>query len=272
VWDVPLLGGYDHEFLPSLDHLLPRRWRENQPAWSLWRPINYGLFRRLRRGKFDALWIHGYARAYHWGAMLEAWPLGIKVLMRDDATGIGPSGNRAYKFVKQLIFHLAGQLMDGVLPICTPTIDYYRNLGFPDRKIFMMPYTVDNQFFQDKADEASAHREDFRRSLGLEPDRPVVLFSGKFQPRKRASDLIKAIIAAGPTLPAAGRGRRTQTTNRSRRWQDGGRQHPSSRFPEPVGAPRVVRSRRYTSPAIGERGFWHRGQRGDECALCGHRY
>jgi glycosyltransferase involved in cell wall biosynthesis len=203
VWDVPLLGGYDHEFLPSLDHLLPRRWRENQPAWSLWRPINYGLFRRLRRGKFDALWIHGYARAYHWGAMLEAWPLGIKVLMRDDATVIGPSRNRAYKFVKQLIFHLAGQLMDGVLPICTPAIDYYRNLSFADRKIFMMPYTVDNQFFQDKADEASAHREDFRRSLGLAPDRPVVLFSGKFQPRKRAIDLIEAIIALRDTaLPA----------------------------------------------------------------------
>lgn len=201
-WDVPLLDGYDHDFLPKLDHLLPRRWREKQPAWSLWRPINYGLFRRLRKGNFDALWVHGYARAHNWVAMVEARALGIKVLMRDDATGISPSRNRAYKFVKRLVFRLAGQLMDGVLPICTPAIDYYRDLGVPDSKIFMMPYTVDNEYFQRKCDEAAECREEFRRSLGLEPGRPVVLFAGKFQQRKRAIDLIGAVIALqSTTLP-----------------------------------------------------------------------
>ena len=203
VWDVPLLDGYDHEFLPSLDHLQPRRWREKQSTWNFWRPLNYGLFRRLRAGKFDVLWVHGYARGYHWLAMLEAKLLGLKVVMRDDATGVAPSRNRAYFLAKKLGFRLAGRLWDAVLPICTPAIDYYRALGIPESKIFMMPYTVDNEYFQSRSDAAAAGREAFRSSLGLAPGRPVVLFAAKFTRRKRPLDLVEAIIALRRTeLPA----------------------------------------------------------------------
>ncbi len=55
-WDVPLLDGYKHEFLPKL------RDRGNASFAS---PVNYGLVRRLRGEgggpAFDALWVHGYS-------------------------------------------------------------------------------------------------------------------------------------------------------------------------------------------------------------------
>src|SRR5215472_17914387 len=55
-WDVPLLDGYRHEFLPVL--------RDNATV-SVTTPLNYGIARRLRgvSGKpgFDVLWVHGYA-------------------------------------------------------------------------------------------------------------------------------------------------------------------------------------------------------------------
>src|SRR5258707_13421738 len=50
-WDVPLLEGYRHEFLPAI-----RRTDEN----SFWSPINKGIYRALKKGKFDAVWLHGY--------------------------------------------------------------------------------------------------------------------------------------------------------------------------------------------------------------------
>src|SRR3984885_9808631 len=55
-WDVPLLDGYRHEFLPSI-------WdrRRTGPTAQL----NYGIFSRLRGSKdvagFDVLWVHGYS-------------------------------------------------------------------------------------------------------------------------------------------------------------------------------------------------------------------
>ena len=36
------------------------------------RPLNYGLARGLRQGRFDALWVHGYARIFNGAAMLAA--------------------------------------------------------------------------------------------------------------------------------------------------------------------------------------------------------
>src|SRR5271165_3632117 len=44
-WDIPLLQGYRYEFLPVL---------RNSTEGGFWKPINRGIFRALRKGKFDA--------------------------------------------------------------------------------------------------------------------------------------------------------------------------------------------------------------------------
>ena len=67
-WDTPLLEGFEHEFLPALDD--PMR------VTRYLRPLNYGLAKRLRQGRFDVLWVHGYARVFNLGAMLTAKRLG----------------------------------------------------------------------------------------------------------------------------------------------------------------------------------------------------
>ncbi|HXB61447.1 MAG TPA: hypothetical protein VNU94_01185, partial [Acidobacteriaceae bacterium] len=76
-WDVPLLEGYRSEFLPLL------RDAENV---SITRPMNYGIYSRLRGGtaeeKFDALWVHGYATVNAMHGILAAKMLGIPVLLR----------------------------------------------------------------------------------------------------------------------------------------------------------------------------------------------
>src|SRR5258708_3197302 len=50
-WDTPLLDGFRYEFLPAI--------REKNDR-SFWAPINRGLYRACKRGKFDAIWLHGY--------------------------------------------------------------------------------------------------------------------------------------------------------------------------------------------------------------------
>jgi glycosyltransferase involved in cell wall biosynthesis len=63
-----------------------------------------------------------------------------------------------------------------------------------------MPYAVDNDFFRRKALEAAPQRESFRRELGLEAGRPVILFASKLQTRKRCIDLVEAFIRLAPSL------------------------------------------------------------------------
>ena len=48
-------------------------------------------------------------------------------------------------------------------------------------------------FFSAEADLAQSSKEQLRAELGLESDRPVILFVGKFIRQKCVSDLIEAI-------------------------------------------------------------------------------
>jgi glycosyltransferase involved in cell wall biosynthesis len=182
-WDTPLLVGYDYEFLPALG---------GTHSVSTMRPLSCGLAKRLRSETFDALWVHGYARPQHWLAMLIAKRLGMKVLLRDEATTIGNRRGAVKKALKQAFFAWLGRIVDAFLSIGTLNREYYRRYGIDEARIFAMPYAVDNRLFQLYARKAAPQREKLRESLGLELGRPVVLFAGKMIERKRPGDLLEA--------------------------------------------------------------------------------
>ena len=156
-WDVPLLDGYRHEFLPVL------RDNANPGAMS---PLNYGIFSRLRGGKdaggFDVLWLQGYSSVNAMQAMLAAKALGIPVLVRaepwlGDRERGGPT-----LLAKRLFFKLLRELIDGALPIGTLNAEYWRHYLGEDFPLYRMPYAVDNHYFQSRCMEAREGRSALR--------------------------------------------------------------------------------------------------------------
>jgi glycosyltransferase involved in cell wall biosynthesis len=192
-WDISLLEGYHHEFLPAL--------RDNATVTPT-TPMNYGIARRLRgyRGApaFDALWVHGYASVNSFHAMTAAKALGIPVLMRSDSW-LGDRDRSVAKLAaKRLFFHTLSHMIDGVLTIGTLNADYWRYYLGKDFPLFLAPYAVDNEYFQQRCAEAALRRDDLRRELDLSPGRPVILFASKLQTRKRAEDLVEAYKRLSP--------------------------------------------------------------------------
>lgn len=192
-WDVPLLEGYQSEFLPSLrDH-------GTSGFASL---INYGLFSRLRGRKgeppYDVLWMHGYSTINSFQGMLAAKILGIPVLMRSDSSlGDRVRGGLKLK-IKSLFFSILEQFVDGVLTIGTLSREYWTHY-FGDRvPQFLMPHAVDNAWFQTRCREASLTRSQLQVELSLDPARPVILFASKLQPRKHCDHLIEAYARLSP--------------------------------------------------------------------------
>jgi glycosyltransferase involved in cell wall biosynthesis len=186
-WDVPLLDGYRHEFLPVL--------RDNANPGAL-SPLNYGIFSRLRGSRrapaFDVLWVHGYSSLNTLQGMLAAKSLGIPVLVRaepwlGDRDRSGPT-----LAVKQLFFRLLRELVDGALPIGTLNAEYWRHYLGEDFPLYRMPYAVDNHYFQARSEEAREGRSALQKELNLDPARPVILFASKLQSRKRCGDLVEA--------------------------------------------------------------------------------
>jgi glycosyltransferase involved in cell wall biosynthesis len=197
-WDVPLVDGYRHEFLPGI-------WRHG--AVTAQRPINWGLASRLNRSRFDALWVHGYARWVNWTAMCAARARGLAVLVRDEATLFSTERSPLRQQAKRVFFRALSQVADAFLSIGSANRDYYLANGIPLGRIFSMPYCVDNEFFAERAREARASREQLRRELQLGPGNSIILYASKFEPRKRARDLLLAYAGLVSRSDAAAQAR-----------------------------------------------------------------
>ncbi len=186
-WDIPLLDGYQYDFLPKL--------RDTNTA-SVTSPINYGLANRLRgngrRPRFDALWVHGYSTINCIYGMLVAQSLGIPVLLRAESWLQDRTRTKSRLIVKSLYFKVLTSLVDAVLPIGTLNTLYWRHYLGPDLPLFLMPYAVDNEYFQQRGREAQQQRGSLQKELDLDPLRPVILFASKLQSRKRCIDLLEA--------------------------------------------------------------------------------
>jgi len=196
-WDVPLLDGYRHEFLPVL--------RDNSNPGAL-SPLNYGIFSRLRGSKgaagFDVLWVHGYSSVNALQAMLAAKALGIPVLVRAEPWLGDRDRNGPTLVAKRLFFRLLRGLLDGALPIGTLNAEYWRHYLGEDFPLHRMPYAVDNRYFQSRCKEAREGRTALRNELKLDSARPVILFASKLQSRKRCTDLLSAYknLSIGPGM------------------------------------------------------------------------
>ena len=163
-WDIPLLDGYKHEFLPKL------RDRGNASFAS---PVNYGLVGRLRGdgcdASFDALWVHGYSTVNAMHGILAAKALGIPVLLRAESW-LGDRGRSGVKLsLKKTYFLGLKQLVDAVLPIGTLNAEYWRHYLGDDVAQFTMPYAVDNDYFTQRAHNAKAGRAALLDGVGTGP-------------------------------------------------------------------------------------------------------
>jgi glycosyltransferase involved in cell wall biosynthesis len=191
-WDIPLLDGYKHEFLPVL---------RGAEQVSALKPVNYGIRRILRKQGFDVVWVHGYNRMANLQAILAASSLGIPVLLRAESNLDDRPRSRKTLLAKRIFFGLLRKRISAALAIGEANAAYWRYYLGKEFPIFPCSYAVDNEFFQRESTNAKVSREEFRRSLGLDPGRPVILFASKLQTRKRCIDLVDAYLQLAISSP-----------------------------------------------------------------------
>lgn len=188
-WDTPLLEGYKHEFLPGI---------RKSGGVGVTRPISRGIVSRLRKGKFDAVWVHGYHTVDSMHAILGARLLGLPVLLRSDSSPDDRPRAGLKLLAKKIFFAGLKPAVTCTLTVGSKNEAYWReNLG-ERTPMFRMPYAVDNEYFRHRTAAATVGREELRRSLGLKPGLPVILFAAKLQGRKRCIDLVEAFLRLKP--------------------------------------------------------------------------
>lgn len=182
-WDIDLLSGYSYEFIGKNYSL-----REPKGFFSLICP---SIINVLYKNRFDVIWIHGHNYFVNILAMVFAKIYGTKVLMRCE-THLLLSRNKIKRAVRPLVLSALYKLCDAFLAIGTNNQNFYLSLGIPISKIFLTPYTTDNERFIESTNTQRDNKKVLLNSIGIFNNYPNVLYISKLQKRKNPDLLINA--------------------------------------------------------------------------------
>lgn len=182
-WDVPLLKGYAHEFVPN---------RSTSPGtggyFGLWNP---DLPARLRAWRPDAVLLTAYNYASIGNLLLRWGRSEAPLIFRGDSHRLvpqpGPREAAKRRIIARIFRRFAAALYVG-----SANRDYFRLHGVPEKHLFHSPHAVDGDRFLAARGAAEAEAQAWKRSLGIPEGHRVVLFAGKFEEKKRPLDLLRA--------------------------------------------------------------------------------
>lgn len=182
-WDIPVLDGYPFRILRNFS---PRADRD-----GFWGFVNPGIVWALARGRYDAVMIHGYRVCSEWLGLLGAWVTGTPMLFRGD-TGVRPVGSPRREWVKQRIWGWLARRRAAFLAISTSSRRFYEQYGVSSDRVFLTPYSVDNDFLMASSRQWRPRREEVRQRMGLPAGLPTIVQTSKLIARKRPFDLLEA--------------------------------------------------------------------------------
>jgi glycosyltransferase involved in cell wall biosynthesis len=186
-WDVPLLSGYDYEFVRNTSR---------NPGTHRFRGLqNPALKKQVSAYNPSAvlLMTYNYESIYRF---LWRWDrIRIPLLFRGDShrivLGGGLKEHARRRFIAQVFKRFGAFLYVG-----KANHDYYEYHGVPSQKLFFAPHAVDNDYFVSARAEAEREALKWRSELGIPGDYAVVMFAGKFEEKKRPLDLVEAFCTA----------------------------------------------------------------------------
>lgn len=183
-WDVDLLDGYESRFVGGNK-------ASKRSIGGFFSMVAPQLWSEIRDGHYDAVIIHGHNLAAHHIAQAASLYSRTPVFTRGETHRrlVRPRWREA---VRKPLLKTLYRGIDGFLAIGSANAAYYRWMGVPEDRIFLVPYSVDNERFIKEGERVRANRSATRDKLGMHPDLPAIVFASKFDRRKRPDDLLSA--------------------------------------------------------------------------------
>jgi len=185
-WDIPLLDGYAHEFVPNW---APRP--GSHSALGLWNPA---LRSRLDAFQPDCILMLGYNYLSCYRLLFSR--RNVPLLFRGDSHRLVLREETADQLRRRWIRRVFRKF-SAFLYVGKANRAYFTHHGVSDERLFFSPHAVDNARYFSAIEQAAREAVRWRAELGIAPSRKVILFAGKFEPKKRPRDLVAAFQKAG---------------------------------------------------------------------------
>lgn len=185
-WDVPLLEGYDAEFVPNVS-----RDPGTHHSAGLDNPT---LIARLRAWNPSAILMFGYTYRSHMRVLLSRRLAHLPLLFRGDSHDMGREAtlqSSVGRSIRRVLF----RRFTAFLSVGQAHREYLLHSGVSASRIHHVPHCVDNARFRAAAPEAVAARPAWRASNGIPASARVVLFAGKLEAKKAPQLLFRALLA-----------------------------------------------------------------------------
>ncbi|MBA3341057.1 MAG: glycosyltransferase family 4 protein [Gemmatimonadaceae bacterium] len=183
-WDVPLLDGYAHVFIPNV---------AREPGSHHFRGIdNPALVEEIRAWSPDVLLVYGWAFVSHL-RVLRAFHRRVPILFRGDSTLVDHR-RPGVAVARRALLRWVYRHVDVALYAGTLNRAYYRACGVGERRLVWAPHAVDNARFSADAILREAEARAWRARLGIDDGDTVFLFAGKLMDAKEPATLLRAFV------------------------------------------------------------------------------
>lgn len=185
-WDIPLLNGYNFEFLKNNAF--------KAGSHHFFGVMNKDAITQIKKYRPSAIMIYGWAYLSHL-KLLRYFYGKTTILFRGDSR-ISSRLPKAKSLLKQIVLQWVYRHVNTALYVGSENRAYFENYGLKDIQLVFAPHAVDNnRFQQNRQQEAIA----LRTKLGILNDDIVVLFAGKLSAIKNPGILLKAFCQINPS-------------------------------------------------------------------------
>jgi glycosyltransferase involved in cell wall biosynthesis len=185
-WDIPLSEGYAFERVPN---------HARDPGTHHFLGLNNpSLVAQVCAWHPDAVHVTGWGWLSHALALRAFHARHVPVLFRGDSHLLDGAG-ATRRLAKQALLRRVYAWPAAFLVVGAANRRYYQAFGVGAERLYPCPHSIDVGRFAAPAVELEREAATWRRALDIPPDRCVLLFAGKFEPKKRPLELMRTMLA-----------------------------------------------------------------------------
>lgn len=179
-WDIPILEGYEYEFVKNTT---------NQPDSNRFLGVvNPGLIKQLKQEKFDAILVYRWSLLSHLH-ILRSFGGNPKLFFRGDSHLLKSQGGLK-GYVKKWLLRFVYRNVDKAFYVGKHNKAYYLQFGLTQEQLLYAPHAIDNERFVSDADKQESKASAERELLSIPQNSTVFLYAGKFYAVKQLELLI----------------------------------------------------------------------------------
>lgn len=176
-WDIPLLEGYDYEFIHNTS---------SEPGSHHFKGIiNPTIIQRIDTFSPDAILVFGWSFHSHL-KVLKHYKNKRFILFRGDSTLLDKTG-MLKRFARRVFLTWVYRHIDVAVYVGKSNYDYFIYHGVKPENLVFGPHAIDNQRFSTRRDRAI-----YRQQLGISDSALVFLYAGKLAGYKNVGTMISA--------------------------------------------------------------------------------